>query len=591
MNKTDKIKALYANRRGLKSPSKTKPMLTPSHKGKARLNGEHLRLVFPTDKTLISFVKKFDQKQFIKGDKNQVWEIPLSLDNINKLEQNGFELSDKIKKWKCDLFAPVKFNPNFSVPNLKQKLLPYQIEGVQIIEAKQGKVLLADDQGLGKTAQAIAWTALHPEKKPVLIICPAMLKGNWELELDFWLKNPKTQIITGTQKTPIWGEYVIINYDILTKKEGKENVIREELWNTKWKVLILDEAHYISNRQSIRGWAIEQLVKRIPHVIPITATPGKNRPKEIFTLINYVNPYLFPSFYRYAHRYCGPRKGFMGNWVFEGSSNEFELNDILSSTIMIRRKKTEIFKELDKKIRQVIPIEINNRKEYDKADNDFTSWVLENRPNSANKAFKAAALYKFMLLEQIAVEGKIKACIEYLENLLETEEKVVAFAEHKVVIENLQKHFKNIAVVVDGSTPPKQREEAKQLFQQCSRCKVRKEKHNFDKNACESFQYNMQKRLFISSSTGKEGNTLTAAYHVVFIELWWSPVDHDQAEDRVYGRAGDLHGGVMHYMIAKDTVEEHKAKIFDLKNEMLTKVLDGKGVSKEYILRELLKRR
>ena len=86
-----------------------------------------------------------------------------------------------------------------------------------------------------------------------------------------------------------------------------------------------------------------------------------------------------------------------------------------------------------------------------------------------------------------------------------------------------------------------------------------------------------------------EGHTLTASDTVIFTELWWSPQDHDQAEDRCYGRAGDLHGCTCYYLIAVDTIEESIAKVYDLKNKMSAKVLDGRELDKEEVLTELLK--
>lgn len=586
-SKLDKIKALYGKAKAPVKQFADKGKGKPCPEKKALLKGSCIILVFPKTKQNIDIVKRIDKRRYVKGDDIQYWEVPLTLENYNKVKRYGFQITDLLHKWYESLFTPVKYDPAFTLPGLLHPLFPYQYEGVQFIESRNGRVLLADDQGLGKTAQVIAWLHKRKDIKTVLIVCPAMLKINWAIEFEFFTGNTNTQVIYGSSFTQITENIVIINYDILTTLLHDEYTIRDEIWGIKWDAIILDEAHYISNKESIRGWAIEQLVKRCKHVIPITATPGKNRPKEIFTLINYVNSQIFPSFYSYGHRYCGAKKGYMGKWTFDGSSNELELNEILTSSIMLRRKKTDVFKNLDRKIREVIPIEITNRKEYDDADNDFTQWLMK----EGKKQSKENALYKLKVLEQIAVRGKMSATVEYLNDLLETEDKLVVWCEHKETVQALYKAFESISVVVDGSTSPAKREQAKQLFQQCKRCKVRKEKHDFDKKACKEYIPDLSKRVFIGTRAAKEGNTLTAAFYNVFVELWWSPMDHDQAEDRVYGRAGDLHGAICAYLVAFDTIEEHKARIYDLKNSSLTKVMDGKEVSEEHILTQLLKQR
>jgi len=580
LNPLDRIKQLYS--RDKKTSTKKKPVAVIrnpknselSHDDRhASLMGETIRIRFLKNMETVAIIKRITQRQFVKGTSTQYWTAPVSLDAINKLREGGFNFDRALMDWESNLFAPVTFDPHFKIPGIQHfdYFEQYQIEGPQIIEAKNGRVLLADDQGLGKTMQVLAWLQLRQDVRPVLIICPAVLKLNWKLEAEFWMDSPKVQIISGTKPVKITGEIVIINYDILT--HGKENTIRQDLWDVKWKCIVLDEAHYICNKESIRWWAVEQLCDRAPHVIPITATPGKNRPKEIFTLANLVDKRIFPSFFKYAHRYCGAKKDFVGNWNFNGSSNEDELYNLLTSSIMLRRKKQDVFKTLDRKVRAVVPLEINNRAEYDKRD-----------------ATGEMTFQKIEQLSKLAVKGKIDAAIEWLWNLLDTEDKIVIFAEHKEVIDRLMKEFGDIAVKIDGSvTDPKKRNAAIDAFQRCANCGVRKERHEKSKESCASFVYDMKKRVFIGSSAAKEGVTLTASYHVVFLEMWWSGKDHEQAEDRCYGRAGDLHGATAWYLIAHDTIEEFRANVLDLKNRTLERIMDGRELTKDQMLMALLR--
>jgi SWI/SNF-related matrix-associated actin-dependent regulator of chromatin subfamily A-like protein 1 len=514
----------------------------------------------------------------------QHWTAPLTLDAIQKLHQACFAFDENVTIWEQMLFSNVKINPQFTVPGLLHTLLPYQIEGVQMIEHWNGRVLLADDQGLGKTVQALGWLQLHPELRPVLIVCPANLKMNWKTECEFWLQSPKVQIISGTALQDIWGDYVIINYDILSQQKDNKDVIRSDIFDTQWEAMLWDEAHYINESETIRGWACLQLHDKEKPLIAITATPGKNRPKDYFTIINAINDKIFPSFFKYVHRYCDAKKGYKGHWDYSGASHEIELHNLLKSTMMIRRKKSDVFKDLPAKIRRVVTFELDNQTEYTQAEENFQEWLIKNGKDPSDSIFS-----QIEALKQLAVKGKIKAVIQWVKSMLETTDKMVIFAEHKETINALMSEFGKIAVRCDGGTSDVDRERAKQKFQECHRCKVRKEKHNFDPLACDEYVPSLSTRLYIASKAGKEGNTLTAAEHVVFTELWWSPSDMCQGEDRCYGRAGDLHGATAWYLIAHNTIEEHISHILDLKNVTLSQIMDGKEPDQKHLLMKLLK--
>ena len=241
-----------------------------------------------------------------------------------------------------------------------------------------------------------------------------------------------------------------------------------------------------------------------------------------------------------------------------------------------------MFKDLKRKVRVALPFEIDNMAKYQDAKKEFDYWL--------STAKGKGSFGQIETLKQLAVEGKFKAAVEWIKDMLESEDKLVIFAEHKNTIDKLMQVFKGIAVRVDGGTSYKKREEAKDKFQRCKRCGVRKEKHAHIKYSCKSYIPDLSTRLYIGSSAAKEGTTLTASEHVVFMEFWWSPKDHDQAEDRCYGRAGDLHGATAWYLVASGTIEEDIAKTLDIKNIALEKVMDGRDLSKDQMITELLKR-
>lgn len=501
----------------------------------------------------------------------------LYLETVLKLKALGYVFNTRLKDWWDYYFGKRKIK-RIEPKGLTSPLFNYQIEGISTINYYKGRCLLADEQGIGKTAQVIGWLH-HTQAYPSLIICPASLKLNWEEEIKTWLHtNPSVEIISGTTTDrKITADIVIINYDILTTKQNGTQKIRPDLLDRKWETVVCDEAHYINNPESIRGNAVATLANKVKHLILVTATPSQNKPKQLFHLLHMINPIIFSSKYRFLNRYCDRKKTLYG-WDDNGSSNEKELNYILSRTMMIRRLKRDVFKELDRKIRQVIPLQINNRIEYNQIVNNY-------------KIQKDTDIFvKINMLKQLAVEGKMPQVYDFIDMMLTKHDKLVIFAEHKDVINVLEERYNDICVKIDGSVnSPTKRDEAKEKFQRCKNCGVKKEYHDRENSACEQYIPDLDTRIFLGSSAAKEGLTLTASYVVIFVELWWSPKDHDQAEDRCYGRAGDLHGCNCYYLIAKDTIEEYIAGIFDLKNKMLDKVLDGRNLDKSEMLTELIK--
>lgn len=515
------------------------------------------------DMAATRIIKSLSGRRF-HGTPQPHWTAPLTLDSVLALESAGFELSTSAQKWKNVLFFKPEFDPDFYVSGLNGVPKQYQLEGIQMIDQLNGNCLLADDPGLGKSMQVIAWCHWR-KKQNILIFCPSFAKHNWEDEIIYWTDEQSIQIINGMQETEIWGRYVIVNYDILIDR--KELDVREDLFDVDWDVCIIDESHYISNPEAGRTLAAKALAAGVPHIIPISATPGKNRPADLFTSINLANPNVFPSFHKFGHKYCGP-KMVRGKWEFKGSSNELELFNLLSKTVMIRRTKEEVFPQLPKRVR--IPILLEGGKEVDCSD---------------------LSLNAFERMKQAAVKAKMNGMIEFIKNMLETEDKLIVFGEHKITIDAIYLAFEDIAVRVDGTVSSiKKRKEAVYKFQRCARCGVKKEFHGRDAKACVEYVPDLSTRLFIGSRAAKEANTLTAAHHTIFTELWWSEKDHWQAEGRAYGRAGDLHGTINWYLIAKGTIEEKIVEIISLKERNMAKILDGKPMSKEHILSELIKK-
>ena len=241
--------------------------------------------------------------------------------------------------------------------------LGFQKAGV--VYARRGNTLIGDEPGLGKTIQGVGVSNDTPSIRKVLILCPASLKLNWKREWLKWdIKGLSVGVIMDGKSEFPDTDVVILNYNAKLLK----NYIAAIHART-WDLLIIDEVHNLRNPKAQwtkmvfgftpRPGAKDQTV--VPAItagkkLYLTGTPITNRPIELWPLLSSLRPDIFNDFVKFAFRYCGPKNDGHG-WDFKGESNLDELQELLRSTCMIRRLKTQVLKELPKKTRQIIELE------------------------------------------------------------------------------------------------------------------------------------------------------------------------------------------------------------------------------------------
>ena len=539
-------------------------------------------IYFPFNQEDLKIVRSIPGRKFIVTAKSQgskkYWTAPFNGKTIQILMQNGWGFDATMEEYlkKVSMRVKQRNKENESVLQLLPKeLYPFQIEGVRQLMKWDGRALLADDMGLGKTIQSLMWLKLNPEKVPAIIICPASLKYNWEIECKKWLKTDSISVLSGTTPRNFKSDIVIINYDI----------VHDWLWHFKtlpYQTIILDECHYIKNDKAKRTKAIKTLTKGVKHVIAISGTAIVNKPIEVYNVINILNPRLFPSRWNFAHKYCNAKHTGFG-WDFNGASNIEELHNILKNNLMIRRKKQDVLKDLPEKIYTQIPLEIDNRKKYTEMEQDFIDYIekqmgeelsktekqLQKELGYVNVALniediirkkvesisKAEMLVKVGFLQRKATKGILKIVKEWIYDFLENQDKLVIFAVHSEFINNLLEEFKDIAVKIDGSTPINKRQEI-----------------------VNEFQTNKKIKLFIGNiKAAGVGLTLTASSNVAFLEYPWAPGDLVQAEDRCH-RIGQKNSVNIFHFVAKNTIIEDILEILRKKSKVVNALLDGRIV-------------
>lgn len=440
--------------------------------------------------------------------------------------------------------------------------LPFQIEGVYQITRFGNKALVADEQGLGKTIEALLWLADNPTVRPVIIVVPSSVKLNWRKEIKRWLprkRSNKVYILNGRKPValPPTGIF-ILNYEIA-------KFWLKALLKIKPQVVICDEAQYLKNPQaqrtkailgSSRGGGTPYLCKNVDNRLFLTGTPAENRPIELWPLLRNLRPDEFGSYSQFAYTYCAAYPTKWGLNV-SGASRVAELAAKLRKTCMIRRLKSEVMPELPAKRRVTIPFGIVNRKEYEFAEADLIAWMRENGQDVTG-ALRAEALVRIGKLKQIAVRGKLDAACEWVHNFLAGNKKLVLFVHHREIAQQVLEELKQYhPIAIRGKDDARQKQAAVDVFQTDPKCRV----------------------AVCSLRAARLGLTLTAASDVAFFELGWTSTEHDQAEDRVH-RIGQQNACMAYYLLADRTIEGKIAGVIDSKREVLAGLLDQRETSK-----------
>ncbi len=517
--------------------------------GIASLKDGRIRASFPYDRHLVEQIKSMPGSRFHEEKLGKYWTLPLTAQGTEKLAQLGFRISGRLAS-----VALASTDSPLLIPGLQKSLFPFQEQGVRFIEQRDGLALIADEQGLGKTMTALAYLQKHPELRPAVIVCPASLKLNWEKEAQAWMETPKVEVLHGRRPYKTAGEILVINYDILY--DWVDSLIA-----AKTKVVIADEAHLCRSTSAWRTKALRKLVRAIRprRFVALTGTPVVNRPMEYYSTLNLLSPSLFESKWSFAQRYCGAQYNGFG-WQFNGASNTVELHSLLTKGgPMLRRLKSQVLPELPPKIRAAVPMEVSKAgyAEYCLARDQFKTWLKsKGGPDAVARASGAEALVKIGVLKQLAAKAKLESCISWIQDFLDSGNKLIVFAVHREILSGLEAKFPGVCVRVDGSTP-----------------------QNLRQKAVEKFQTDKNTTLFLGNiQAAGVGLTLTASSAVAFIELPWTPGELLQAEDRAH-RIGQEDCVNIYYLLAKDTIDQMLARMLDLKQGVVDSVTDGGSVS------------
>ncbi len=454
---------------------------------------------------------------------------------------------------------------------LKTKLYGFQREGVRRLVELDGRAILADEVGLGKTVQSLyyAWRYLPDDPPgPVVVVCPSHLKINWQREAQKHL-GMRIEVLGGQRPPPDKlppvnpNQVYVINYDVLTPPHWKAGTKPPEdswlIWLTRLnpRLLIADEAQYAKGTSTARTRGVRYMAKRTPHVLLLTGTPLANKPVDLYALLNIVRPNLFTSKFDFLSRYSHYSKRWYG-WVSKGARNLEELHGILTNgpdACMIRRQKKDVLDQLPAVQFTVIPIEVN-LKEYRKAEADFVGWLMTKSPEMAANAAKAVEITKLNGLKQLAGQLKVDAVVRWAEDLMEeTEGKLLLGAVHHSVTRPLMDAFGDRGVCVNGKLTHTQKQAAFDRFNLDPRCRV----------------------LVGNLQAAGTGWSCVSTSDAALCELPWVPSEVEQFIGRLHGISRGVPGVVSHvrFLVAAETIESDLCSLLQTKRAWAATAIDG----------------
>ncbi len=470
-----------------------------------------------------------------------------------QIDEYDFDYDDAFARVIKDFTKPV----DVTVPKeLKGELRPYQQVGLKWLWTNISKgfgACVADDMGLGKTIQVISLILKMKEngdlKKPVLVICPTTLMGNWKKELEMFAPSLDAVIYHGSERQ------LDINHDVILTTYAIMRIDVEELKKHTWSVIIVDEAQNIKNPDTAQTLAIKMLKSDVK--IAMTGTPVENRLTELWSIFDFINKGYLGSLKDFQKSYAIPIER------FKETSRASKLK-MSVSPFVLRRLKTDknVITDLPEKmvLNEYCYLSKSQAVLYEKTLNEMMEKISGftgiNRRGNIFKLITALKQicnhpYQFLKSGEMSKEqsGKMEKCVSTVQTILENGEKTLIFTQYKemgdILTKIIAQECNTEPLFFHGSLTVPQREELINKFQNDDNTKV----------------------MILSLKAGGTGLNLTSATNVIHYDLWWNPAVEDQATDRTY-RIGQDKNVMVHRMITLGTFEEKIDEMLKSKKEL-----------------------
>lgn len=473
--------------------------------------------------------------------------------------------------WVGDLLAKLEGREPFAeLPQpagLHGELRPYQRRGYSWLDFLKQLGLgacLADDMGLGKTIQTLALIQRDRaagEKRPVLLVCPTSVVGNWQKEAARFTPDLPVLVHHGaTRKRGAAFEteagrhaMVISSYALLHRDE-------ELLRQVDWAGVVLDEAQNIKNPETKQARTARALPAGFR--ITLTGTPVENNVGDLWSVMEFLNPgFLGP-------RAAFHRKFFVPIQVYSDTSAAERLRRITGPFIMRRLKSDKsIIADLPEK--NEMKVFCNLTKEQATLYESVVKDAEEAIESSEGIERKGLVLATLMKLKQVCNHpaqflkdnstipgrsGKLARLGEMLQETLEVGDRSLIFTQFSEMGQIIRKHLQETygveVLFLHGGTAKKQRDLMVERFASPDGPRI----------------------FLLSLKAGGTGLNLTSASHVFHFDRWWNPAVENQATDRAY-RIGQTRNVQVHKFVCGGTLEERIDEMIERKKEVAGRVV------------------
>lgn len=478
------------------------------------------------------------------------------------LEIEGVEATGWIKDIFDRLQGRVAFEEKRQPAELQGELRPYQRRGYSWLDFLKEVGLgacLADDMGLGKTIQTLAllqhdWS--HGERRPVLLVCPTSVTGNWQKEAARFTPDLPVLVHHGIARSRgsafeqaasrhalIVSTYTLLHRDL--------DVLRQ----VNWAGVILDEAQNIKNPETMQARAARSLTSG--YRIALTGTPVENNVGDLWSVMEFLNPGFLGSQSAFRTRFFAPIQLY-------GDKKASERLRKITAPFILRRLKTDksIIADLPDKLEMKVFCSLTKEQAslYEAVAKEAQKAIEE----SAGIERKGLVLATLLKLKQVCNHpaqflkdrssiagrsGKLARITEMLEETLQVGDRSLIFTQFTEMGDMLQRHLQeNFGLEImylHGATTKKQRDRMVERFASPDGPRI----------------------FLLSLKAGGTGLNLVSANHVFHFDRWWNPAVENQATDRAF-RIGQKKNVQVHKFVCAGTLEERIDEMIERKKEV-----------------------
>jgi superfamily II DNA or RNA helicase len=440
-------------------------------------------------------------------------------------------------------------------------LRDYQREGLGWMEFLRGLSFggcLADDMGVGKTAQVLALLETRRELRaqgqmlpPSLVVAPRSLIFNWQQEAARFTPHLRVLDYSGAERA----EESFEGFDLVLTTYGTMRRDAPRLKDIEFDYLILDEAQSVKNSSTESAKAVRLL--KGAHRLALSGTPIENHLGELFSLFEFLNPGMLnaTSVFKLA-----------GGAVRSVSEESLKLLAQALRPFILRRTKEQVARELPAKTEQTIYCEMEpaQRKLYNELRQHYRNTLLGKIRKEGLAKSKIQVLEALLRLRQAAchpalidakrageASAKLDVLLARLREVLSEGHKALVFSQFTSLLKIVREHLDGEGVTyeyLDGKT--RDRQAHVERFQNDESCKL----------------------FLISLKAGGLGLNLTAAGYVFLLDPWWNPAVEAQAVDRAH-RIGQTQQVFAYRLITRDTVEEKVLELQKSKRDLASAII------------------